>query len=265
VSDPKTEDTKEVEAHAKAETSPPTDDEANAALDALDAEAPCAAQAGETPPAEEEREAPERLKSILESLLFASDKPLSLKRMQELLGERDLEMLSAAIEWLRADYADRGVVLHEVAGAFQFRTNPMNAHWVQQLVAGKPVRLTRAQLETLAIVAYRQPITRPEIDEIRGVDSGGTLKLLLDRALIRILGKKEEPGRPMLYGTTKDFLEFFHLRDLKELPTLREFHELNDESLAKMKELDDARAREARESQVVPSESAPVTERSEIN
>ncbi len=101
---------------------------------------------------------------------------------------------------------------------------------MQQLIAGRPVRLSRAQLETLAIIAYRQPITRPEIDEIRGVDSSATLRLLLDRALIRVLGKREEVGRPMLYGTTKEFLDFFSLGDLRELPTLREYSELTDES-----------------------------------
>src|SRR5262249_6631638 len=144
-----------------------------------------------------------------------------------------------------ADYADRGVVLHEVAGGFQFRTNPMNAHWVREVVAGKPVKLTRAQLEVLAIVASRQPITRPEVDEIRGVDSGGTMKVLLDRGLIRVLGKKEEPGRPMLYGTSKEFLEFFNLKDLKDLPTLREFYELSEDSMAKIRELDELRREEA--------------------
>ncbi len=123
----------------------------------------------------------------------------------------------------------------------------MNAHWVRQLLAGRPVKLSRAQLETLAIIAYRQPITRPEVDEIRGVDSGGTVKALLDRGLIRVLGKKEEPGRPMLYGTTKEFLEFFNLKDLKDLPTLREFYELNEESMAKIRELDESRLAKARE------------------
>jgi segregation and condensation protein B len=101
---------------------------------------------------------------------------------------------------------------------------------VQQLIQGRPVRLSRAQLETLAICAYRQPITRPEIDQIRGVDSGGTLKVLLDRGLVRILGKKEEVGRPLLYGTTTEFLDFFSLKDLRELPTLREYSELSEES-----------------------------------
>ena len=99
----------------------------------------------------------------------------------------------------------------------------------------------------MVIVVYCQPITRPEIDEIRGVDSGGTLKALLDRGLVRVLGKKEEPGRPILYGTSKEFLEFFNLKDLKDLPTLREFYELNEESLAKVRELDERRAAEAAE------------------
>ena len=117
----------------------------------------------------EGHEAPERLKSIIESLLFASDRPLPVLRLQELTGEREIEKVAAAVEWLRADYADRGVVLHEVAGGFQFRTSPLNAYWVQQMLAGRPVRLSRQQLETLAIVAYRQPITRPEVDEIRGI------------------------------------------------------------------------------------------------
>lgn len=237
---------KEVPAHAAASTAPPTDDDAAAALEAIEADAGEVApeSTDPTPPVGEGHEAPERLKSIVESLLFASDKPLSAKRIQELTGEKDIGIVAAAIEMLRADYADRGVVLHEVAGGFQFRTNPLNAHWVQQLVAGRPVKLSRAQLETMAIVAYRQPITRPEIDEIRGVDSGGTLKTLLDRGLVRVLGKKEEPGRPMLYGTTKDFLEFFNLKDLKELPTLREFYELSEESMQKVRELDEKRAAE---------------------
>jgi segregation and condensation protein B len=121
-------------------------------------------------------------------------------------------------------------VVSSVSGGYSLRTHSGYSPWVQQLIAGRPVRLSRAQLETLAIVAYRQPITRPEIDQIRGVDSGATLKLLLDRSLIRILGKREEVGRPLLYGTTKEFLDFFSLNDLRELPTLREYSELSEES-----------------------------------
>jgi segregation and condensation protein B len=230
----------EVRAQAAADPAAPSDEEAAGELEAVESEAEAGPTA--TPAAGEGHEVPERLKSIIESLLFASDKPLPLKKLIELTGERNLENVAAAVETLRADYADRGVVLHEVSGGFQFRTNPMNAHWVRQLLAGKPVKVSRAQLEVLSIIAYRQPITRPEVDEIRGVDSGATLKGLLDRQLIRVLGKKEEPGRPMLYGTTKEFLEFFNLKDLKDLPTLREFYELSEESMAKIRELDDARA-----------------------
>jgi segregation and condensation protein B len=185
----------------------------------------------------EDLASPERLQSVVESLLFAADKPLTVARLKQLLRLRDGDAIQAALDALSADYAGRGIVLHDVAGGYQLRTHPSNARWVQQLVAGRPVRLTRAQLETLAIVAYRQPITRPEIDEIRGVDSGGTLGLLLERGLIRVLGKKEEPGRPLLYGTTKDFLEFFNLNDLRELPTLREYHELSEDSMREVERL----------------------------
>jgi segregation and condensation protein B len=182
----------------------------------------------------------QHLESIVESLLFAADKPLSLQGLGQLLGEKDLVAIRAAVAALEEHYQSRGVQLHGVAGGYQFRTNPSNATWVQKLLASKPVRLTRAQLETLAICAYRQPITRPEIDEIRGVDSGGTLKTLMERSLVRILGKKEEVGRPMLYGTTREFLEFFNLRDLKDLPTLREFHELSEEHQAQVAALESA-------------------------
>jgi segregation and condensation protein B len=181
---------------------------------------------------------PARLKTIVESLLFAADKPLTLLQIRQLTGERNMAAIQAALDALIEDYRDRGIVLGQLAGGFQFRTHPTSAEYVQRLIAGRPVRLSRAQLETLAIIAYRQPVTRPEIDEIRGVDCGSTLKVLLYRSLIRVLGKKEEPGRPLLYGTSKDFLEFFNLRDLRDLPTLREFHELSEESMRMVEKLD---------------------------
>ena len=170
------------------------------------------------------------LKQLVEALVFASDKPMTVQKLRQLTRVSDIPRLEHALFELAEDYADRGIVLQQVSGGYQFRTRTQWSQWVQQLIAGRPVRLTRAQLETLAIVAYRQPITRPEIDEIRGVDSSATLKLLMDRQLIRILGKKEEVGRPMLYGTTKEFLDFFSLGDLRELPTLREYSELTPES-----------------------------------
>jgi segregation and condensation protein B len=179
-----------------------------------------------------------RMQSIVESLLFAADKSLTLKQLGDFLGETELARVRAAVAAVEVHYQSRGFQLHQVAGGYQFRTNPDNAQWVQKMLATKPVKLSRAQIETLAICAYRQPVTRPEIDEIRGVDSGGTLKTLLDRVLVRIVGKKEEPGRPILYGTTKEFLEFFNLRDLKDLPTLREFHELSEEHQAQVAALE---------------------------
>ncbi len=170
------------------------------------------------------------LKKLVEALVFASDKPVTVQRLRQLTRVADTKRLEGTLLELQADYSERGLILTSVSGGWQFRTQPRFSTWVQQLIAGRPVRLSRAQLETLAIIAYRQPITRPEIDDIRGVDSSATLKLLLDRQLIRILGKKEEVGRPMLYGTTKEFLDFFSLGDLRELPTLREYSELTDES-----------------------------------
>jgi segregation and condensation protein B len=177
-------------------------------------------------------ESPGRLESILESLLYAADRPLGVSDLKRLVNERDAKKVAAALEALRARHADTGIQLASLAGGWQFRTHPDNAQWVAKLVAGRPQRLSRAMLETLAIVAYRQPITRPEIDEIRGVDCGPVLKTLLDRNFVRVLGKKEDVGRPMLYGTTPEFLRTFSLRDLTELPTLREFHELSEQQMA---------------------------------
>jgi segregation and condensation protein B len=170
------------------------------------------------------------LERLVEAIVFAADKPVTLQRLRQLTRIADPRRIEQALESLAQIYTDRGIALQQVSGGYQFRTNTAYSSWVQQLIAGRPVRLSRAQLETLAIVAYRQPITRPEIDEIRGVDSSATLRLLLDRSLIRVLGKREEVGRPMLYGTTSEFLDFFSLQDLRELPTLREYSELTAES-----------------------------------
>ncbi|MGE0550346.1 MAG: SMC-Scp complex subunit ScpB [Kofleriaceae bacterium] len=173
---------------------------------------------------------PDQLKRLVEALVFASDRPVTVLRLRQLTRVSDVKRLDQALADLAEDYKDRGLILQQVSGGFQFRTRSQYSPWVQQLIAGRPVRLSRAQLETLAIIAYRQPITRPEIDEIRGVDSSGTLRVLSERGLVRCLGKKEDVGRPMLYGTTKEFLDFFSLGDLRELPTLREYSELSEES-----------------------------------
>lgn len=168
------------------------------------------------------------LKGIVESLIFASNRPLTLQQLRNLTNT-PLRQLKAVVEELQAEHQDSGIQVVEVGGGYQFRTHPEAVNWVRRLLAGRPQRMTRPMLETLAIIAYQQPITRPEIEEIRGVDCGNTLRLLLERNLLRILGKKEEVGRPLLYGTTKYFLEFFQLPSLKDLPTLKEFTELSPE------------------------------------
>ncbi len=171
------------------------------------------------------------LRGLLEALVFASDSPITPKELAKLASAPQKQVKELLAE-LKTDYATRGMHLDEVAGGWVFRTSPQYAPFVRDLTKQKPVRLTRAQVETLAIIAYRQPITRPEVDDVRGVDSGPVLKLLLERDLVRILGKRDEPGRPLIYGTTGHFLEFFGLKSLKDLPTLREFTELSDESRA---------------------------------
>lgn len=173
---------------------------------------------------------PERIRAVLQSLLFVSDKPQDLNQLYEATGiER--ELIEKALHKLAGTHREgvSGIVLYEVSGGWQFRTDPGSAEYVRRYLRVKPQRLTRAAVETLAIIAYRQPVTRPEIEDIRGVDCGAVIKALLDRKLIKILGKKEDVGRPILYGTTKEFLEFFALKDLAALPTLREFHELTEE------------------------------------
>ncbi len=171
------------------------------------------------------------LKSVVESLVFAANEPLSLRRLVS-LTRAPKEQIQAVLEELSDDYRDRGIDFACIGQGYQFRTAAINAPFVRDVIGVKTQKLSRTQLETLAICAYRQPITRPEIDAIRGVDSGAALKLLAERDLLRILGRKEEAGRPLLYGTTRYFLEFFALQSLKELPTLKEFSELNDESRA---------------------------------
>ncbi len=221
-------------------TAPVLRDEETAFLEATAdaADAPAAVDAdadeGELPADDLPASLPSRMKSILGSVLFAAERPLGLKRLKELLGERDGKAIRAALDALGQALEGTGLALVEVAEEWQLRTDPENGAWVQRQTAAKPVRLSRPQLETLAIIAYRQPITRPEIDEIRGVDSASTVKMLFERGLLRSLGHREEVGRPQLYGTTDDFLRFFHLRSLAELPTLREFHELSEDSRAEV-------------------------------
>ncbi len=169
------------------------------------------------------------LKGLLEAIVFVADAPMKTGEIAR-AASAPVQEVRPLLGELRAEYSLRGVHLDEVAGGWLFRTAAVYAPFVRDVTGKKPVRLSRAQVETLAIVAYRQPITRPEVDEIRGVDCGPVLKLLLERDLVRILGKKDEPGRPILYGTTAEFLELFGLKSLKDLPTLKEFTDLSDDS-----------------------------------
>lgn len=167
---------------------------------------------------------PDSLKSVIESLLFVADSPLSLQRLSAVLEGVEKAEILATLRALQAEYdaPGRGFRIAEVAGGFQMRSSKENAEWVRKLQRGKPTRMSRATLETLSIVAYRQPITKAEIEDVRGVDVDGVLTTLLERRLIRIVGRKEVVGRPFLYGTTAEFLEIFNLKDLSDLPTLKE-------------------------------------------
>lgn len=179
-----------------------------------------------------------RLKSVVESLIFVSESPVSLDRLCSILEEYDREEIREALSILLDEYSqpERGIVLAEVAKGFQFRTREENVDYVRRLIKAKASRFSQSALETLAIIAYRQPITRSEIEYLRGVDSGGVVKTLLEKKLIKILGKKDIPGRPLIYGTTREFLEIFSLKDLKSLPTLREIEELSAERVNELQE-----------------------------
>ncbi len=162
------------------------------------------------------------LEPILESLLLASGQPVPLARLVETLDGHDRRAIVAALKSLTDGYErdNRGFRVVHVAGGWQLRSAPEHGPWVRRLLGGRPPRLSRPMLETLAIIAYRQPCTRTEIEAIRGVDADAVVSTLLERRLIRIQGRKEAPGRPLLYGTTRDFLEVFGLPDIGALPPL---------------------------------------------
>ena len=178
------------------------------------------------------------LNAIIEALLFVADASLTVDRLSELLPEYDRATIRIVLQELRDDYEARqaGIHLVEVAGGWQLRSRPELMPFLSRLVKGKPPRFSPSAMETLAIVAYRQPITRQEVEYLRGVDTGAVLKSLLEKRLIRILGKKDIPGRPIIYGTTRDFLEIFNLNDLKGLPTLREMQALDEVPIYEVQE-----------------------------
>ena len=174
------------------------------------------------------------LNSIIEALLFTSDRPLSAREIHSWLTDETLSNIKNALEELKSEYdiMERSFVLKEIAKGYQFRTNHEYAKYILLMLKTSPTRLSRAALETLAIIAYKQPILRYEIERLRGVDVGGILRTLLEKDLIRIMGRKSLPGRPLIYGTAKKFLEVFDLKDLESLPKLKEMKELKLEGLA---------------------------------
>ena len=183
------------------------------------------------------------LRGIVESLLFVSPEPLSVQRLVAIMGDVTKADVAQALRGLgeELEQEGRGVRLVEIAGGFRLVTKQEYATWIKRLDKTKSAaKLSRSALESLAIIAYKQPIVRSEIEEIRGVETSGVVRTLLERKLVRIVGRKEVPGRPIMYGTTKFFLEHFGLNDLTQLPPLREFTELgeSDQSLLPMESME---------------------------
>jgi len=164
-------------------------------------------------------------KSLLEALLFLSGEPLTAASLKAIAGVEEPE-IRGLMDSLINDYRSRdgGILITEIANGYQMVTNTRYAPWLRKLKGSQAsAKLSMPALETLAIIAYKQPLIKAEVEQIRGVSSDGVIKTLLERRLIRIMGRKEAPGKPLLYGTTKEFLQHFGLKDLTELPTLKDF------------------------------------------
>ncbi|HLZ32763.1 MAG TPA: SMC-Scp complex subunit ScpB [Nitrospira sp.] len=171
------------------------------------------------------------LAAVLEALLFVSAEPVPVARLASVIGSVSKAEVEQALKTLQEQLAQdgRGIQLVKVAGGYRLVTKPDYAPWLKRLDKAKAAqKLSRSALESLAIIAYKQPLVRAEIEEIRGVETSGVIRTLLERKLVRIVGRKEVPGRPIMYGTTKFFLEHFGLQDLSQLPPLREFKELGE-------------------------------------
>lgn len=171
------------------------------------------------------------LAAVLEALLFVSAEPVSVSRLATAVATVSKAEIEQALKRLEQDLAQdgRGIQLVKLAGGYRIVTKAEYAPWLKRLDKAKAAqKLSRSALESLAIIAYKQPLVRAEIEEIRGVETSGVLRTLLERKLVRIVGRKEVPGRPIMYGTTKFFLEHFGLQDITQLPPLREFKELGE-------------------------------------
>jgi segregation and condensation protein B len=171
-------------------------------------------------------------RSIAEALILASSEPIPVARLAKLIPRCSPAKAKTLVEELNAEYVaqQRAFEICEIAGGYQMRTHSEFANYLRQLQNTRPLRLSNAALETLAIVAYRQPLTRAEVENVRGVDAGPVMRSLLERKLIKLAGHRDVPGHPMLYATTKRFLEVFGLARLDDLPTLRELEELVPEA-----------------------------------
>jgi len=182
---------------------------------------------------------PDKLKKILEAALLAADEPLTVDRLMKLFraeevdGETIRPDIRQALKVLAEEAADRGYELKQVASGYRYQVRQELSPWISRLWEEKPPRYTRALLETLALIAYKQPVTRGDIEKVRGVSvSQSIMRTLLERGWIRVLGQREVPGRPSMYGTTKAFLDYFNLKSLDQLPPLAEIRELIEPVLA---------------------------------
>ncbi len=168
-------------------------------------------------------------KRIIEALLFAAERPMTAHQLQQVFPELERpksDEIETAIQAIIADYQDRPIQLQKVASGYRFQVREEMSPWVSRLFEEKPPKYSRALLETMAIIAYKQPVTRGDIEDIRGVTVSSTIiRTLLDREWIRVIAHKEVPGRPALYGSTRHFLDYFNLESLDELPTLQEIQE----------------------------------------
>lgn len=170
-----------------------------------------------------------QIKNIIEAALLAAGEPVTIKRLQSLFVEQELTHndIAKAIEQLGIDFEDRGIELVEVANGFRLQTKTILQPWISKLWEEKPKKYTRALLETMALIAYRQPVTRGEIEDVRGVAvSSYIIRTLMDREWIRVLGYRDVPGKPAMFGTTKEFLDYFNMKSLQDLPTLAEIKDI---------------------------------------
>jgi len=173
----------------------------------------------------------EELKPVVEGLIFAADEPISIKDLFAIFTEQtaiEQVQIKEVLDLLKEEYEGHGLELKEVGSGFRFQVREKHAQWISKLWQERPARYSRASLETLALIAYRQPITRAEIEDVRGVSvSSNIVKALLERQWVRVVGHRDVPGKPALYATTKEFLDYFNLKSLEELPPLSELKDID--------------------------------------